>query len=894
MSNLNGSGQEYRWGRLSILEGATAIHQHVMQGFHLQETQLGGQGTGFRNWVYWAKNYKFEYYHKDISVVGDLPEKTYNEYFSFIEPQIQAPVDLTEDQMNDFISSTLKLPSGTEEIEDGNITLTGVLPDGTLQEVTIQGRAKIKHSYKTLGTYSGAYNATTLGEAYVWQQYDKYLKDNDYIKRQIFSDSEEKGYQCIPGDNLAEAGEGEDEVIQGEGSADDCWLQLGYMLSENHDDEGDEVVIELFNAEENIYIPVKSSIPSYPMYFAMWGYTYDIVELDAKQYQISSEGYLKLDSSGQPTKLEEDTPPSTGDEEEEEKPEPEWTEIKVPFEIDIETHEGTNHEEYESNVNYASVKGFGYIQDIKTAASNPSLSGSVDGDLETMSAGMCPVICFRHDKSWIDREEGGHRYGWYCKSVLACKKIQKDSGYYDEMYDELQKQITQGDVAWVYLIYGLPCNYTQTHYGAHYALQFFKQLTIKGWEQYGHGAVAEVPGLQRDFHYGYRVFNCYFHFSVHTHKYACGIGQCPAAGRPVKGGEAGSVQYDSGQVCFWDQSTDNTWEYITCSYYCEFSSIKNGVGASPGGNDWFLPLWKEENVERQYSKAIIPLMWEVGRNIPYTCWTDIQQFSQNIAATAYKVVKTKWYESGLFKVILIIVIIIITIIVSIFSCGTASGPAASAGASLAATIGGSTAFWTAVVSICISVAVAVVVNILITPLLKQIFGPVIGSILGAVISMIAGSYASTGTLSSTSVITEFTKPTTWINLANAAISGMQEVLQAKMENLQKQSDQFAKEAEEKQDEINAAWADTFGYKEGNAWAKANVQYGATSGNALDKCMIETGEQFCQRTIDNFTEACDLAYSTLENWPQTVIDSNTQPALKFASTGSSSNSLGQTV
>lgn len=889
MSNLNTSGKEFRYGRLAMLEGAMSNWSHTMYGEHLQYTQRGGQGVGFRNWIYWARNYKYSGYRDEELKYVQNPERTYNEMINFYEPQVSAVVELSEEQMNGFIENTLQLPSGVEEIEDGSITVMGQLPDGTFQEVTITGRAKIEHKSKVIDSYSGAYDPEKLGEAYVWQEYEQYLKESEFIKRYILSDGENVGYKVIPGDNLAQAGEGDDdEPVNIEGSWEDCWLQLGYEFEEPHTNEetNEEVVEIIFNSEKDIYIPVKSSIPLYEYYFAIWGYTYDIVELDAKQFDITPEGYLKLNSAGEATKKPDPIIPDPPEGEEPEEPEREWTQIKTKFEIEFEDWEKTVKEEYESPINLASVKGFGYIDSLQNASNNPDIGSSIDADIQNIESYMVPMVCFRHDKSWLGQD---WKEWWYINSK-ACKKLNQDKDYYSDLFDELKEQVTQGDVAWVYLIYGIPCNYTQTHQGAHYALQFFKQLTIPNWSQYKHGDVADVQGKGRSFKYGSRTFNCHFYFSLGNTHYRCGKGMCPAPGwGDIRPGEAGVVDY--GGVTFWVQHQTDSWEMITISgYYTEFSAIKNGVSSSPGGADWFLPIWKEVDVERQYSKCIIPLMWTVGKNIPFTDWTDLMQFAPNVGATAYKVVKTKWYQSGLFQIILIIVIIIVIIVVSIFSCGTATGPAATAGSAIAGAIGGSAAFWTAVVKVCISVAVAVAVNAIITPLLQDIFGEVVGAVLGAVVSAIAGSYASTGTISSTSVLTELCSPQTWVNMANAAINAMKEMVMDQMKQLQRSYNAFREAAEARHQEILEANAE-LGAKD--PWALQKV-YGAATGNACDNCeIVGDPDQFFKRTVENPLDAANLAFAIVENFAQTDVDNHTIPAIAFGGS-SSDSSLGQTV
>lgn len=865
LTNLNSSNEEFRWERLAMLESSVAHWQHIQYGIKLSDNQRAGHGTAFRNWIYWARQYKLSGYTND-EILKNC-DFTYNDLYSFFEPIVSSPVELDEDQMNSFVENTLKLPSGTEESDSMTVTVVGQLPDGSFQEVTLTGaRARVQHKSKVLGTYSGSYDSEQLGHAYVWQQYDTYLKDSDYIKRMILSDGEQQGYRIIGGNSFA-TDEGNVE-----GDYNDCWLQIGYTFEEPHTDPetNEEVIQEIFNSEEDTYIPLKSSIPNYSSYFAMYGYVYDVCELDSNQYQFNGD-YLALDSSGNPKKLEL-IPDAEGN-----LPEPNWKQIKSKLEIEIETYNSTMSESYESDINLGSVQGFGYIVDLKSVASDPVLGGVVNTDLEQINSLMPPIVPFMNDKQWLHEN---FQPQWNA-NVKACKKVTGDSEYYPELHKTLKEQITQEEIAWVFLIYGLPINYTQTHMGAHYALQFFKQLTIPNWADFKHGDIGSAYGNGLSFKFGIRGFNCQYKVEIQGGTYyECGKGLCPAPGySDIRPGEAGVCNYN-GRDTFWVQHQSDSWEYISITkYYGHFPDVKNGVGGHLTGNSFYTPLWRTVDVERQYSKVIIPFMWTIGKNIPYTDWTDLYQYSQNVAATAYKVVKTKWYQTTLFKVILIIIIIVITVIVSYF-CPPAGAAVSKAGASIATAVGvGSTAFWTAVVAVAVSIAVSVVVNAIITPMLQKAFGNTIGAILGAIISIIASAYINGGA-SITDALDELLSPMTWVQIGQAALKGMQQDIAEKMQQLRQEMTDFSNRLTDAQDELNAAKAEA-GIIEQNKFQKEMLRkYGARNPNALDECTIETAENFINRCLTNVINCIPNAFSTLENYTDIAIDSKTVPSIMF--------------
>ena len=876
MSNLNNDGEEFRWERLSILEGAMAHHQHVMQGFHLQETQLGAHGTGFRNWIYWARNYKFSRYHNpDIG----QDERTFNEMISFFEPQVAVTPEMSPEQTEEFLSNHFKFNLEPEEIPSKQLKVCGITPSGKYKEIYLTTAVRRVPKAKTIDSHQGSYDQDKLGQAFIWHDYDNLLKDKDYIKRYIASNCSQKAYQIVPGDGLAEADDNGNSTNVA-GNRDDVWLQLGYDVVEPHVNEetGEDVNEIVFYEKETTLIRLKSEIqklvPGFDAksyFFAIWGFTYDTYQIDGSLYQVNSDGCLLVTESGSPIppEKEEEETQAEGEEGEEGT---NWITVGLYYKFTIEDWEKQFEEEYASEADVDTVQGFAYIDSLENAGKDPVLGQVIDTDMKNIDSKMPPIICLRHDKSWLSEDPKDY---WHLRNTKACKKVNSDNTYYSELLSSLKEQITEGDVAWVYLMYGVPCNYTQLHYGAHYALQFFKQLTIANWSSYKPGDAVDVTGRARYYSYGSYTFNCRYSFYIGQTHYRCGTGKCPAPGlSDIYRGQVGSCNYE-GEVTFWNQWDTDAWEYISVSSYStRFVNIKNGKSHSPGGPDWFLPIWEVEGAKRQYSKCLIPFMWEIGQNIPYPDWTNLYQFAANIGVTCYKVVKEKWYQTGLFQFILIVVIIIIVVVISYF-CPPAGAAASKAGAAIATTVGGSTAFWTAVVSIAITVAVSVVVNVIITPILQKLFGEVWGAILGAIISIVV-SAAINGASGPADIIDEFLNPMTWVQLANAVIQGLALRVAKTYEELKKDFQEWMDRAEDKFNALYEAMAALGG---DNSYWKARLRYGATHQAELEKSA--TGDP--QKWIDQkflFANNSEYVNDTLENWADLKIQTQTIPAIAF--------------
>lgn len=147
------------------------------------------------------------------------------------------------------------------------------------------------------------------------------------------------------------------------------------------------------------------------------------------------------------------------------------------------------------------------------------------------------------------------------------------------------------------------------------------------------------------------------------------------------------------------------------------------------------------------SGFIIPLHEDIYKRMPLKLSTQMSTACSFIVFNCYKIVKAKWYQTGWFKIILVIIVIIITIL----SWGTA-GPAAGGGL-LGSNLAVGSALGLSGTAAAIAGAVAnAVAAMLLTQLITlgatAIFGKQIGAIIGVIASLVAinvgTSLANTG------------------------------------------------------------------------------------------------------------------------------------------------------
>lgn len=178
------------------------------------------------------------------------------------------------------------------------------------------------------------------------------------------------------------------------------------------------------------------------------------------------------------------------------------------------------------------------------------------------------------------------------------------------------------------------------------------------------------------------------------------------------------------EIIVYYQIDDDNWEAVHIYGLNTFNLIYRGKGVSKKAYD--------ELDEKDESSLLIPLNDAVFRSMPLIAATQMTTGCMYLVVNTYQTWKKKWYESDLFKVILIVAIVVM----SIFSGGAAAPLAGTIGA-LAAGAVGLVGVAALVFALAVNAIAGLIISRILTAAATALFGDKIGMIVGAIATVVA-------------------------------------------------------------------------------------------------------------------------------------------------------------
>jgi hypothetical protein len=251
------------------------------------------------------------------------------------------------------------------------------------------------------------------------------------------------------------------------------------------------------------------------------------------------------------------------------------------------------------------------------------------------------------------------------------------------------------------------------------------------------------------------------------------------------------------------QVTANTWKKLHIRGMVHRNYIYVGkfveIGLSSAIND------------TDESGFILPLHSPTYHALPLVAATQMATACCFVVFNCYVTKKLKWYQTLAFQIIVIIVIIVISIYFppasGLLGTNAAVGAAVGLTGTLAIIVGAIANF----------IAAAILLKI-IEKASVALFGDKLGAIISAIVSFIAIAYGPgilNGTTNMASMVHSMSNISNIMSLTSSVGNGIAGYINAEAADINKQMDQFSKDAKSKASEVSDLYAANIGYDRGS-------------------------------------------------------------------------------
>ena len=262
------------------------------------------------------------------------------------------------------------------------------------------------------------------------------------------------------------------------------------------------------------------------------------------------------------------------------------------------------------------------------------------------------------------------------------------------------------------------------------------------------------------------------------------------------------------------------------------------------------------------SGFIIPIHERIFKSLPLKVSTQVSTACCFIVFNCYTVVKKKWYQTGIFKVFLVIIVAIISIYFP--PAGGAAGGILGTSSVVGAALGftGTAALVAGAVANAIA---AMILSQLIMTVSVKLLGPKIGAVIGAIASFFAmqvGTAVSAGQTAS-SAFNELMRVDNLMKLTNAIGGGATQYMQATAQEYVDKTQNVLQDYLSQSQTISAAFGENIGFGRGLIDPMALTE---SSGS-----LLESQDTFLQRTLMTGSDIADLSNSMISNFTDMTLN-----------------------
>ena len=294
------------------------------------------------------------------------------------------------------------------------------------------------------------------------------------------------------------------------------------------------------------------------------------------------------------------------------------------------------------------------------------------------------------------------------------------------------------------------------------------------------------------------------------------------------------------------QDTATSWRKLDLYGLKNRNMIYGGKSVLISGN--------EALADTEESGFIIPLHEETYRDFELVPGTQMATANCFLMFNCYQVVKQKWYQSGLFQVVIVIAAVVISVYTGFSDGGGLLGSALSVGTSLG---------FTGMVAIIVGAAANAIAAMILVKIISEVSTAVFGDKLGALIAVIASVAAiqmGTAYMNNQSLATSFSsllKADNILKLTVAAGNGYSNYINAATREIQKDTASVIVDYQNQMKEIASLFEKNLG--------STGVVLDPTIITEATDSVYESPDSFFTRTLMSGTDVADMSINMLSNF-----------------------------
>lgn len=253
--------------------------------------------------------------------------------------------------------------------------------------------------------------------------------------------------------------------------------------------------------------------------------------------------------------------------------------------------------------------------------------------------------------------------------------------------------------------------------------------------------------------------------------------------------------------------------------------------------------------DKDECSLLVPMHLNVLKKLSLKHRCQVCTENMYIIFNCYVVKKIKWYQKGIFKILIGIVLAIASVIFA--PAGTLGIGILGSNLAIGSALGiGTSVMVTAIVGAVVNTIAAMVISTILTNVLGKLFKGTFGAIFGAIFGLLMGSIGSLfNGMNITTFLGQIFNPKNILNLTQAVMKAVGGIMQNSMQNMQQKMQNMTDEYTRKTDEVNQKMA---ALKGTNGIIDTSVLSSGTSDNII---LNESRDTFLQRTL---LTLCDIA------------------------------------